>query len=80
MGFESVHMKGEPLKFHKSLNHMLWKIYYLKLVILLNFMRKLQLKQPKLHPLVKNKIDDIERIEIATHESAIRYFKGWRIE
>ncbi len=26
----------------------------------------------KLHPLVKNKIDDIERIEIATHESAIR--------
>ena len=72
-GFESVHMKGESLKIPQKFESYVMENILFKISYPAEFHAQTAVEAAvKLHPLVKNKIDDIERIEIATHESAIR--------
>jgi 2-methylcitrate dehydratase len=72
-GFYDVSFKGQPFKFQRAygsyvMEHVLFKIAYPA-----EFHAQTAVECAlHLHPYIKNRLDDIEKIVLTTHESAIR--------
>ena len=72
-GFYDVSFKGQSFQFQRHLSHYVMDHILFKLSYPAEFHAQTAVEAAViLHPKVKNRIDEVERIEIATHESAIR--------
>jgi 2-methylcitrate dehydratase len=72
-GFYDVSMKQKPFRLQRSYDSYVMENILLKLSYPAEFHAQTAVEcAVKLHPLIQNKLDKIERIELVTHESAIR--------
>ena len=72
-GFQDVSFKGNPLKLARPLGSYVMEQILFKISFPAEFHAQTAVECAlKLHPLVKDRLDQIERIELTTHESAIR--------
>lgn len=72
-GFYDAIMQGKPLKFGRPFGTYVMENVLFKISYPAEFHSQTAVEcAVKLHPLVKDKIDQIERIDLTTHESAIR--------
>jgi 2-methylcitrate dehydratase len=72
-GFEDVCFKGKPVMLARPLGSYVMEHVLFKISFPAEFHAQTAVECAlKLHPKVKDRLADIERIEIATHESAIR--------
>jgi 2-methylcitrate dehydratase len=72
-GFYDVLFKGQPFRFQRSYGSYVMENVLFKISFPAEFHAQTAAECAMiLHPLVKNRIDDIERLIITTHESAIR--------
>ena len=72
-GFQDVSFKGHSVKLARPLGSYVMEQVLFKISFPAEFHAQTAVECAlKLHPLVKNKLADIERVEMTTHESAIR--------
>ena len=72
-GFYDVLFEGEPFKFQRSYGSYVMEHVLFKLSFPAEFHAQTAVEcAVKLHPLVADRLDDISKIELTTHESAIR--------
>lgn len=72
-GFYDVSFKGQPFKFQRPYGSYVMENVLFKISFPAEFHAQTGVECAiKLHPQVKNRLDEIERIEIATQESAVR--------
>jgi 2-methylcitrate dehydratase len=72
-GFQDVSFKGNPVKLARPLGSYVMENVLFKISFPAEFHAQTAVEGAiKLHPLVRNRLDRIERIELTTHESAIR--------
>lgn len=72
-GFCDVYLKGEPIKLARSFESYVMENILFKIAYPAEFHGQTAVECAlKLHPLVKNRFDDIEKITIKTQESAVR--------
>lgn len=72
-GFQDVLFKGQPIKLARSLGCYVMENVLFKIAFPAEFHAQTAVEAAiKLHPLVCDRLDQIERVEIHTHESAIR--------
>src|SRR3954454_8963122 len=72
-GFYDVLFKGKPFKFQRKFGSYVMENVLFKISFPAEFHSQTAVEcAMQLHPLVKNRIDDIKRIRIRTHEAAIR--------
>lgn len=72
-GFYDVLFEGEPFKFQRSYGSYVMENVLFKLSFPAEFHAQTAVEcAVKLHPLVADRLDDISKIELTTHESAIR--------
>jgi 2-methylcitrate dehydratase len=72
-GLYDVLFKGEPFAFQRPLNSYVIENILFKIAFPAEFHAQTAVECAfRLHPLVKDRLDDIEAIDILTHESAIR--------
>ena len=72
-GFQDVSFKGNPLKLARPLGSYVMEHVLFKISFPAEFHAQTAVEcAMKLHPLVKDRLDAIERVELTTHESAIR--------
>jgi 2-methylcitrate dehydratase len=72
-GFYDVLFKGQPFRFQRPYGSYVMENVLFKISFPAEFHAQTAAECAMiLHPLVKNRIDDIERVVITTHESAIR--------
>jgi len=72
-GFQDVSFKGQPVKLARPLGSYVMENVLFKISFPAEFHAQTAVEcAMQLHPLVKNRLDAIERIELTTHESAIR--------
>jgi len=72
-GFNDVLLGGDALKFQRSYGSYVMENVLFKLSYPAEFHAQTAVEcAVKLHPLVKQRLDDIQRIELITHDSAIR--------
>jgi len=72
-GFYDVLFKGKPFKFQRKLGSYVMENVLFKISFPAEFHSQTAAEcAMQLHPLVKNRINDIKRIRIRTHEAAIR--------
>ena len=72
-GFEDVSFKGNPLKLARPLGSYVMENVLFKISFPAEFHAQTAVEcAVQLHPLVKNRLADIARVELTTHESAIR--------
>lgn len=72
-GLEAVLFEGKPLTLTRPLSDYVMRHILFKIAFPAEFHAQTAVEASfQLHPLIRSKIDDIERIDIETHESAIR--------
>jgi 2-methylcitrate dehydratase len=72
-GFYDVLFKGKPFKFQRPFGSYVMENVLFKISFPAEFHSQTAVEcAMQLHPLVKNRIDDIKQIKIRTHEAAIR--------
>jgi 2-methylcitrate dehydratase len=72
-GFQDVSFKGNALKLARPLGSYVMEQILFKISFPAEFHAQTAVEcAMKLHPLVKDRLDQIERVELTTHESAIR--------
>jgi len=72
-GFQDVSFKGNALKLGRPLGSYVMEQILFKISFPAEFHAQTAVEcAMKLHPLVKDRLDQIERVELTTHESAIR--------
>jgi 2-methylcitrate dehydratase len=72
-GFYDVLFKGKPFKFQRKFGSYVMEQVLFKISFPAEFHSQTAVEcAMQLHPLVKNRIDDIKQIKIRTHEAAIR--------
>jgi 2-methylcitrate dehydratase len=72
-GFQDVSFKGNPLKLARPLGSYVMEQILFKISFPAEFHAQTAVECAlKLHPLVKDRLDQVERVELTTHESAIR--------
>jgi len=72
-GFYDVVMKGVPLKINRPFESYVMENVLFKIAYPAEFHAQTAVEcAVKLHPLIKDKLDQIDRIQLTTHESAIR--------
>lgn len=72
-GFQDVLFKGKPIDLAQPLGSYVMENILFKISYPAEFHAQTAVEAAiKLHPQVKDRLDDIERIELTTHESAIR--------
>ncbi|MBS0358061.1 MAG: bifunctional 2-methylcitrate dehydratase/aconitate hydratase [Proteobacteria bacterium] len=72
-GFYDVSFKGKPFQFQRSYGSYVMENVLFKISYPAEFHAQTAVEiAAQLHPLVKNRLEDIERIELVTHESAVR--------
>jgi 2-methylcitrate dehydratase len=72
-GFQDVSFKGNTLKLARPLGSYVMEQILFKISFPAEFHAQTAVEcAMKLHPLVKDRLDTIERVELTTHESAIR--------
>jgi 2-methylcitrate dehydratase len=72
-GFQDVSFKGQPLKLARPLGSYVMEQVLFKISFPAEFHAQTAVEcAMKLHPLVKDRLEQIERVELTTHESAIR--------
>lgn len=72
-GFQDVSFKGNTLKLARPLGSYVMEQILFKISFPAEFHAQTAVEcAMKLHPLVKDRLDQIERVELTTHESAIR--------
>lgn len=72
-GFYDVLFKGQPFKFQRPYGSYVMEQILFKISYPAEFHSQTAVEcAVKLHPQVKDRLDDIERIELTTHEAAIR--------
>ncbi|HFB66794.1 MAG TPA: bifunctional 2-methylcitrate dehydratase/aconitate hydratase [Aeromonadales bacterium] len=72
-GFYDVSFKGKPFKFQREYGSYTMENILFKISFPAEFHAQTAVEcAVKLHPEIINRLDDIERIELTTHESAIR--------
>ena len=72
-GFYDVLFQGKPFKFQRDYQHYVMENVLFKLSYPAEFHAQTAVEcAVKLHEQIKNRLDDIDRIEMVTHESAIR--------
>ncbi len=72
-GFYDVSFKGKPFRFQRNYADYVMKNVLFKVSFPAEFHAQTAVECAlKLHPQIKNRINEIERIELTTHESAIR--------
>lgn len=72
-GFQDVSFRGNPIKLSRSLGSYVMEHVLFKISFPAEFHAQTAVEAAiQLHPLVRDRLAEIERIEIATHESAIR--------
>ncbi len=72
-GFQDVSFKGNSLKLARPLGSYVMEQVLFKISFPAEFHAQTAVEcAMKLHPLVKDRLDQIERVELTTHESAIR--------
>src|SRR5712664_1512649 len=72
-GFYDVLFKGKPFKFQRPFGSYVMENVLFKISFPAEFHAQTAVEAAiQLHPLVKNRIDEIKRIRIRTHEAAIR--------
>jgi 2-methylcitrate dehydratase len=72
-GFQDVSFKGNPLKLARPLGSYVMENVLFKISFPAEFHAQTAVEcAMRLHPLVQNRLDQIERVELTTHESAIR--------
>ena len=72
-GFYDVLFKGKPFKFQRPFGSYVMENVLFKISFPAEFHSQTAVEcAMQLHPIVKNRIDDIKRIKIRTHEAAIR--------
>ena len=72
-GFYDVLFKGNPFKFQRPYGSYVMENVLFKISFPAEFHAQTAVEcAVKLHPQVKNRLDQIERVELTTHESAIR--------
>src|ERR1700704_2598762 len=72
-GFYDVLFKGKPFKFQRKFGSYVMENVLFKISFPAEFHSQTAVEcAMQLHPLVKNRIDEIKRIRIRTHEAAIR--------
>ena len=72
-GFQDVSFKGNSLKLARPLGSYVMEQILFKISFPAEFHAQTAVECAlKLHPLVKDRLDQIERVELTTHESAIR--------
>ncbi len=72
-GFQDVAFKGQPVKLARPLGSYVMEQVLFKISFPAEFHAQTAVEAAiRLHPLVKNRLDQIERVELTTHESAIR--------
>jgi 2-methylcitrate dehydratase len=72
-GFQDVSFKGNTVKLARPLGSYVMEHVLFKISFPAEFHAQTAVEcAMKLHPLVKNRLDQIERVEMTTHESAIR--------
>ena len=72
-GFQDVSFNGQPVKLARPLGSYVMENVLFKISFPAEFHAQTAVEcAVKLHPQVKNRLDQIERVELTTHESAIR--------
>ena len=72
-GFQDVSFKGNPVKLARPLGSYVMEHVLFKISFPAEFHAQTAVEcAMQLHPEVKDRLDDIERVEMTTHESAIR--------
>ncbi len=72
-GFQDVSFKGEPVKLGRPLGSYVMENVLFKISFPAEFHAQTAVEcAVQLHPLVRDRLDQIERIELTTHESAVR--------
>ncbi|MEO7298042.1 MAG: bifunctional 2-methylcitrate dehydratase/aconitate hydratase [Verrucomicrobiota bacterium] len=72
-GFQDVLFRGQPIKLSRPLGSYVMEQVLFKIAFPAEFHAQTAVEAAfKLHPVVKNRLDDIKQIFIHTHESAIR--------
>ncbi|MSU64621.1 MAG: bifunctional 2-methylcitrate dehydratase/aconitate hydratase [Opitutus sp.] len=72
-GFQDVSFKGQSVKLTRPLGSYVMENVLFKISFPAEFHAQTAVEcAVKLHPLVKNRLDQIERVELTTHESAMR--------
>jgi len=72
-GFNDVLFKGQPIKLARAFGSYVMENVLFKISFPAEFHAQTAVEATiKLHPLVRNRLDQTERVEIHTHESAIR--------
>jgi 2-methylcitrate dehydratase len=72
-GFQDVSFKGQPFKLARPLGSYVMEQVLFKISFPAEFHAQTAVEcAMKLHPLVKDRLETIERVELTTHESAIR--------
>ena len=72
-GFQDVAFKGQPLRLTRPLGSYVMEQILFKISFPAEFHAQTAVECAlRLHPLVRDRLDQIERIELTTHESAIR--------
>lgn len=72
-GFYDVVLKGKPLEFAQPLGSYVMENILFKVAFPAEFHAQTAVEAGiKLHPAIKNRLSEVERIEIKTHEAAIR--------
>ena len=72
-GFQDVSFKGNPVKLARPLGSYVMEQVLFKISFPAEFHAQTAVECAlKLHPLVKDRLDSIDRVELTTHESAIR--------
>ncbi len=72
-GFQDVAFKGQPVKLARPLGSYVMENVLFKISFPAEFHAQTAVEcAVQLHPLVKNRLADITRVELTTHESAIR--------
>ncbi len=72
-GFQDVSFKGKPVKLSRPLGSYVMENILFKISFPAEFHAQTAVECAlQLHPAVKSRLDQIERVEITTHESAIR--------
>jgi 2-methylcitrate dehydratase len=72
-GFQDVSFRGQPVRLARPLGSYVMEQILFKLSFPAEFHAQTAVEAAvQLHPQVRDRIDDIERIELTTHESALR--------
>lgn len=72
-GFQDVSFKGNPLKLARPLGSYVMEQILFKISFPAEFHAQTAVECAlKLHPLVKGRLDEVQKVELITHESAIR--------